>query len=167
MSKILVADDEMIERRVLVKRLRTHCGETCSILEAENGRQVLELWEREKPDVLILDIEMPGITGLAAAEMIRKKDRRLPIIFLTAFDEFDYARKAITVHALDYILKPYDQGELFSVVDEALDMAEFALSPREPMKAEEETRNAAEGPEETGKDTEGPEEVRKAAGSPE
>ena len=167
MSKILVADDEMIERRVLVKRLRTHCGETCSILEAENGRQVLELWEREKPDVLILDIEMPGITGLAAAEMIRKKDRRLPIIFLTAFDEFDYARKAITVHALDYILKPYDQGELFSVVDEALDMAEFARSPREPMKTEKETRNAAEGPEETGKDTEGPEEVRKAAGSPE
>ena len=167
MSKILVADDEMIERRVLVKRLRTHCGETCGILEAENGPQVLELWEREKPDVMILDIEMPGITGLAAAEMIRKKDRRLPIIFLTAFDEFDYARKAITVHALDYILKPYDQGELFSVVDEALDMAEFARSPREPMKAEEETRNAAEGPEETGKDTEGPEEVRKAAGSPE
>ena len=167
MSKILVADDEMIERRVLVKRLRTHCGETCGILEAENGRQVLELWEREKPDVLILDIEMPGITGLAAAEMIRKKDRRLPIIFLTAFDEFDYARKAITVHALDYILKPYDQGELFSVVDEALDMAEFARNPRDPMKAAEETRKDAEGPEETGKDAEGPEEVRKAAGSPE
>ena len=174
MSKILVADDEMIERRVLVKRLRTHCGETCSILEAENGRQVLELWEREKPDVLILDIEMPGITGLAAAEMIRKKDRRLPIIFLTAFDEFDYARKAITVHALDYILKPYDQRELFSVVDEALDMAEFARSSRDSMIAAEETRKAAEGPEETGKDTEDPEEtgknteeVRKAAGSPE
>lgn len=167
MSKILVADDEMIERRVLVKRLRTHCGETCGILEAENGRQVLELWEREKPDVLILDIEMPGITGLAAAEMIRKKDRRLPIIFLTAFDEFDYARKAITVHALDYILKPYDQGELFSVVDEALDMAEFARSPRDSMKAAEEIRKTAEGPEETGKDTEGPEEIREAAGSPE
>ena len=177
MSKILVADDEMIERRVLVKRLRTHCGETCGILEAENGRQVLELWEREKPDVLILDIEMPGITGLAAAEMIRKKDRRLPIIFLTAFDEFDYARKAITVHALDYILKPYDQGELFSVVDEALDMAEFARSSRDSMKAAEEIRKTAEGPEETGKDTEGqeetgkdtegPEEIREAAGSPE
>ena len=167
MSKILVADDEMIERRVLVKRLRTHCGETCGILEAENGRQVLELWEREKPDVLILDIEMPGITGLAAAEMIRKKDRRLPIIFLTAFDEFDYARKAITVHALDYILKPYDQGELFSVVDEALDMAEFARSSRDSMKAAEEIRKTAEGPEETGKDTEGPEEDRKAAGGPE
>ena len=177
MSKILVADDEMIERRVLVKRLRTHCGETCGILEAENGRQVLELWEREKPDVLILDIEMPGITGLAAAEMIRKKDRRLPIIFLTAFDEFDYARKAITVHALDYILKPYDQGELFSVVDEALDMAEFGRGTPDPAKAAEESRkaaegpgetgNAAEGPGETGNAAEGPEEDRKAAGGPE
>ena len=167
MSKILVADDEMIERRVLVKRLRTHCGETCGILEAENGRQVLELWEREKPDVLILDIEMPGITGLAAAEMIRKKDRRLPIIFLTAFDEFDYARKAITVHALDYILKPYDQRELFSVVDEALDMAEFGRGTPDPAKAAEESRKAAEGPGETGNAAEGPEEDRKAAGGPE
>ena len=135
MSKILVADDEMIERKVLVKRLHAHCGANCDILEAENGRQVLEFWEREKPDVLILDIEMPGITGLAAAEMIRKKDRRLPIIFLTAFDEFDYARKAITVHALDYILKPYDQRELFSVVDEALDMAEFGRGTPDPAKA--------------------------------
>lgn len=154
MSKILVADDEMIERRVLVKRLRAHCGENCGILEAENGRQVLELWEREKPDVLILDIEMPGITGLAAAEIIRKKDRRLPIIFLTAFDEFDYARKAITVHALDYILKPYDQGELFSVVDEALDMAEFSRSAPDPLKTAEEGGNAAGGPE---KDPDAPE----------
>jgi YesN/AraC family two-component response regulator len=167
MSKILVADDEMIERRVLAKRLRAHCGETCGILEAENGRQVLELWEREKPDVLILDIEMPGITGLAAAEMIRKKDRRLPIIFLTAFDEFDYARKAITVHALDYILKPYDQRELFSVVDEALDMAEFGRGTPDPAKAAEESRKAAEGPGETGNAAEGPEEDRKAAGGPE
>lgn len=176
MSKILVADDEMIERKVLVKRLRAHCGENCGFLEAENGRQVLELWEREKPDVLILDIEMPGITGLAAAEIIRKKDRRLPIIFLTAFDEFDYARKAITVHALDYILKPYDQGELFFVVDEALDMAEFSRSAADPLRAAEagrndsggpeEERNAAEGPAESGKAGEGPEESRNAAEGP-
>ena len=167
MSKILVADDEMIERKVLVKRLHAHCGENCDILEAENGRQVLEFWEREKPDVLILDIEMPGITGLAAAEMIRKKDRRLPIIFLTAFDEFDYARKAITVHALDYILKPYDQRELFSVVDEALDMAEFGRGTPDPAKAAEESRKAAEGPGETGNAAaEGPEEDREAAGGP-
>ena len=166
MSKILVADDEMIERKVLVKRLHAHCGENCDILEAENGRQVLEFWEREKPDVLILDIEMPGITGLAAAEMIRKKDRRLPIIFLTAFDEFDYARKAITVHALDYILKPYDQGELFSVVDEALDMVEFGRSTPDPVKTAEESMNAAEATAEIQKDPAPPEETPKAAVSP-
>ena len=112
MSKILVADDEMIERRVLVKRLRTHCGETCGILEAENGRQVLELWEREKPDVLILDIEMPGITGLAAAEMIRKKDRRLPIIFLTAREEEADRIKGLEIGGDDYILKPFSLKEL-------------------------------------------------------
>ena len=141
MSKILVADDEMIER---TGTLGT--GEARRIDPGyRDARDHRPFGGRDDPE------KRP-----ASADH-----------FLTAFDEFDYARKAITVHALDYILKPYDQGELFSVVDEALDMAEFARSSRDSMKAAEEIRKTAEGPEETGKDTEGPEEVRKAAGSPE
>ena len=67
---------------------------------------------------------MPGINGIEAAEQIRKKDKECSIIFLTAFDEFSYAKKAITVRALDYLLKPYDEQELMLVMDEAMRQAD-------------------------------------------
>jgi YesN/AraC family two-component response regulator len=120
MVKIVVADDEMIERKVLVKRLKQKYSEEATFFEAENGRQVLEIYEKEHPEIYILDIEMPGITGLEAAAEIRRKDPNSCIIFVTAFDDFEYARRAIVVHALDYLLKPCDEEELLLVVDSAM-----------------------------------------------
>lgn len=67
---------------------------------------------------------MPGINGIEAAERIRERDKECCIIFLTAFDEFAYAKKAITVRALDYLLKPYEERELMLVVEEAMRLAE-------------------------------------------
>ena len=106
MRCILVADDEMIERKVLVKKLLAKYGDEYRVLEAENGRQAVELYDENDIAAALLDIEMPGINGLEAAQIIRSKDRSLPLIFVTAFDEFNYAKAAISVHALDYILKP-------------------------------------------------------------
>ena len=121
MYRILVADDEVIERKVLVKKLRQKFGEeNVEFYEAENGREVLKRYDEKGADILLLDIEMPGITGLEAAEQIRRKDENCAILFLTAFNEFDYARKAISVHALDYLLKPYDETELFLSIDSAM-----------------------------------------------
>ena len=67
---------------------------------------------------------MPGLNGLEAAEIIRSKHPGHVIIFLTAFDEFDYAKKAIAVKALDYLLKPVDEKELILVLEEALRQVE-------------------------------------------
>lgn len=124
MYRVLIADDEMIERTVLFKTLEKYLKGQCEIFQAENGRQVLEIYEREKIQILILDIEMPGINGIEAAEKIREQDKECSIIFLTAFDEFSYAKKAITVRALDYLLKPYDEQELILVMDEAMRQAD-------------------------------------------
>ena len=123
MLKILIADDEVIECTVLKKRLKKYYKDECQILVAQNGREVLELYAANHPQVMILDIEMPGIDGLTAAKTIRKKDRRCSIIFLTAFDEFSYAKAAISVRALDYLLKPCDEHELITAVDEAIRIA--------------------------------------------
>lgn len=134
-TTILIADDEVIERKVLTKKLLRLFGEEIRILEAQNGREVLDLFASEHPAVMILDIAMPGITGLAAAEKIRETDSRCSIIFLTAFDEFTYAKKAIEVHALDYLLKPCDDKELADAVQEALRIARGVAAGREERTA--------------------------------
>ena len=132
MLRLLIADDEVIERKVLYKTLQKNVGDQCVIFQAENGRQALWVYEEEKIQIAILDIEMPGINGIEAAQKIREKDKECCIIFLTAFDEFSYAKKAITVRALDYLLKPYDEQELMLVVEEAMRLAaEFQANRQE------------------------------------
>lgn len=147
MIDLLIADDEMLERAALCKTLEKNLGERCRIFQAENGREALEIYERERIRIAILDIEMPGINGIEAAEQIRKQDKECCLIFLTAFDEFAYARKAITVRALDYLLKPYDEQELMLVVEEAMHMAEAAQIRRqgEDPAAGEEIRDGLAG----------------------
>lgn len=139
MYRLLVADDEMIERAVLVQMLEEELGDQCQVFQAENGREALEVYEKEKIQIAILDIEMPGITGIEAAQKIREKDKDCCIIFLTAFDEFSYAKKAITIRALDYLLKPYDEKELMLVLEEAMRMVDECQE-----KAEDAVRKAAE-----------------------
>ncbi len=144
MYRMLVADDEAIERRVLIKRLKGKFEGQLEIYEAENGREVLHLYEEKKIQILMLDIEMPGVTGLEAAEKIRRNDTDCCIIFLTAFDEFSYARRAISVHALDYLLKPCDEKELVLVMEAAMKYVDdiaggnrSAFPPINPRAAEE------------------------------
>lgn len=123
MLRLLIADDEMIERKVLHKTLQKNVGDRCIIFQAENGREALKIYEEEKIQIAILDIEMPGVNGIETAQQIRETDKECCIIFLIAYDEFNYAKKAITVRALDYLLKPYDEQELMLVVEEAIRLA--------------------------------------------
>lgn len=124
MYRLLIADDEQIERIVLHKTLQAYLGDICEIYQAENGREALEIYEEKKIQIAILDIEMPGINGIQTAERIRAVDPFCCIIFLTAFDEFSYARKAISVRAMEYLLKPHQDEELFAVLDEAIRLTE-------------------------------------------
>ena len=124
MYKILIAEDESIERRVLYRTLTRHFGEEVELLEARNGREALALAIAEKPRLAILDIEMPGMTGLEVARQIRRERLNCVIIFLTAYDHFGYARRAISVQALDYLLKPYDKRELLSSVEAAMELSD-------------------------------------------
>ena len=124
MYRILIADDEPIERTVVAKTLQKYLGDQLEIVAAENGREAVQLFFEKDCQIALLDIEMPGVNGLEAAEQIRKRDYDASIIFLTAFDEFDYARRAIGVRAMDYLLKPTPETELIATIEEAMRMVE-------------------------------------------
>lgn len=120
MYRVMIADDEPIERMLVGKILRKYFPEQLESVEAVNGREAIALFERERCPIILMDIEMPGINGLEAAEHIRGMDKDCSIIFLTAYDEFSYAKKAISVKALDYLLKPCEEEELVAALEEGI-----------------------------------------------
>ena len=120
MYRVIVADDEPIERMIVEKIIRNHFAGQLEIIMAVNGREAVELFKEKECHFALLDIEMPGINGLEAAEKIRQYNKQCSIIFITAFDEFNYAKKAIAVKALDYLLKPVDHEELIATIEEAI-----------------------------------------------
>lgn len=136
MYKILIAEDEPIERKVLRKLLERNLGEDCTVLEAKNGREAVNLYEQERPQLLLLDIELPGISGLEAARQIRSEGGECAIVFVSAYDNFSYAREAITLRAQDYLLKPYAEQELILTVEEAIRL--YAQERPAPPVAREE-----------------------------
>ena len=106
MFKLLIADDEQLEREALRFIISKSIDSIIDIEEAVNGREAIAKVQASHPDIIILDINMPGINGIEAAWKIREKDKSVCIIFLTAFHQFDYAHEAIKVGVEDYIVKP-------------------------------------------------------------
>lgn len=130
MYRILIADDEPIERTVVTKTLQKYLDSQIEIVAVENGREAVQQFFEKGCRIALLDIEMPGINGLEAAEQIRKRDDDASIVFLTAFDEFDYAKRAIGVRALEYLLKPAPEEELIATVEEAMRMVDKTPKPQ-------------------------------------
>lgn len=124
MFRVLIADDEPIERLVVSKKIQAYFEGRLEVVMAENGSDAVEKFFDEQCRIAILDINMPGMDGLTAGEKIRERDGECSIIFLTAYDEFSFAKKAFSVRALDYLLKPGSDDELIAVLEEALSRAE-------------------------------------------
>ena len=103
--QILIADDEQAARKKIRSYLREEEG-ISSIIEAENGIKAAELIKGKKPDLVFLDIQMPGIDGFEVIKAVGVENMPA-VIFITAFDQ--YALDAFEVQAVDYLLKPYDQ----------------------------------------------------------
>lgn len=124
MKRVLIADDEPIERMIVSRTVEKYFSEELTVVSAANGREAVEQFFAGDCQIALLDIEMPGMNGLEAAEQIRKRDKNCSIIFLTAFDEFNYAKRAIAVRAMEYLLKPVEDQELVAVLEEAVRIAE-------------------------------------------
>ena len=131
MIRLLIADDEALERETLADIVARRFEHEVTIETAENGRKAADTAVLWGADLILMDIEMPGMNGLEAAEQIRKRDKNCSIIFLTAFDEFNYAKRAIAVRAMEYLLKPVEDQELVAVLEEAVRIAEEQETDRE------------------------------------
>ena len=120
MYRVLLVDDEQIERMALAKKIDRYYGDKVNIYHAVNGREAVDMCSDHKNDIIIMDISMPEMNGVMAAKYIRQIDDKCSIIFLTAYDDFEYARNAIKIRALDYLLKPCDINDLLAVMDMAI-----------------------------------------------
>lgn len=113
--RIVVADDERPARRFLTNVLAGLAGAEV-VGEASSGEEAIELIERLRPDLALLDLQMPGLSGLDVARRL-PVDRLPAVAFVTAFD--DHAIEAFEVNAIDYILKPADPARVAATLDRA------------------------------------------------
>ncbi|MCD7966372.1 MAG: response regulator [Clostridiaceae bacterium] len=135
MYRVLIADDEEIERLSFSRKLKKYFGESCEVFQAENGMQAILSVDKNDTPIVIMDIGMPGMNGVEAAEWIRKSHPDCVIIFLTAYDDFSYAKRAVSLHALEYLLKPCDDEELIPVMEEAMRQVDLCRGRRASQAA--------------------------------
>ena len=121
MIRILLADDEYYIRERLKQSIDWHAMDFIIVGEAENGTQVLDSIATLKPNLLLLDIKMPEMDGLELAEIIYKRYPDMLIIFLTGFNLFEYAQKALHFGAVGYLLKPIHLPDLIEALNQAKD----------------------------------------------
>ncbi|REL29822.1 LytR/AlgR family response regulator transcription factor [Thalassotalea euphylliae] len=113
MLNILVADDEPLARET-IKLLLANQTDVGHVYEAQDGNQVLDVFSEHHPDIVFLDIQMPGKTGIELAEQLPNDT---VIIFATAYDQF--AITAFELNAIGYLLKPFDDDKFYAALDRA------------------------------------------------
>ncbi len=125
---ILYVEDDAQVRQVAVEYLSRICKE---VLEAENGKEALNIWRDLKPDIIITDISMPKMNGIDMARYIRSEDLKTPIIVATAYTDQDYLLKAVELQLVKYIVKPITKDKLMGALELSLqrmeDKSKFAL----------------------------------------
>ena len=122
--KVLIVDDEPLARERL-KMLCQEIDKNFELLEAQNGMQAVETVNQSEPDVVLMDIRMPGMGGLEAAQHLMTMDNPPAIIFTTAYDE--YALQAFEAQAVDYLLKPIRKDKLQQAMEKGARLNKLQL----------------------------------------
>ena len=115
--KILLTEDDPLTLEALGELLRLEGFQVC---EASNGEMALELWQSERPDLVCLDIMMPGMDGYEVCRRLRKLDESVPILFLSAKSEENDVIVGLELGADDFIRKPFTTGEVLARIRAAL-----------------------------------------------
>ena len=116
MFQVLIVDDHLDQRELIHYLMEKH-KVAWQIHEASNGKEALEVFSKHTFDLLITDIQMPFVSGIELAEQIRKNDTSIPILFISGYEDFAYAKKAIDLQAINYLLKPINPKEFHIQLD--------------------------------------------------
>jgi AmiR/NasT family two-component response regulator len=116
MRRIVVAEDESLIRMDICETLRAQGFDVVG--EAGDGLKAIELAKELKPDLMVMDIKMPDMDGLSAAEQIAKL--RIPVVFLTAFNQQELVARASEVGAMAFLVKPFSPEDLLPAIEVAL-----------------------------------------------
>ena len=120
--KMIVVDDETAARQYALKQIEWERLSITALFEAENGIDALEIIESLKPDIMILDIRMPGMDGVALLEELCRRKYDISVIGLSGYSDFDAARKMLSSgKVVEYLLKPVSADALFEVVTRCLE----------------------------------------------
>ena len=153
MIRLLIADDEKLEREALAELVQRRFEREVVLEVAENGRKAADTAVLWGADLILMDIEMPGMSGLDAARAVLAQRPSCRVIFVTAYSLFQYAHEAVHLGACDYLLKPVDPDELEASVRRAMRQIETerkleeraAARPQpEQTETEEEAEDASE-----------------------
>lgn len=148
MIKVLIADDELIECKGLKWLIQKDFPQLDILPFVFNGFDLIKSVEKDSPDLVLLDINMPGMTGLEALEIIRLKQSKIRIIIISAYSNFSYAQKALKLGAGDYLLKPVIRDALETAMRKQLDELERERSvderEREHLSLEQNYRDLLE-----------------------
>jgi DNA-binding response OmpR family regulator len=111
---LLYVEDEAFIRRIAISYLRPYFSE---IYEANDGIEALEVYQEQKPDMIITDIEMPNMDGLTLCKSIRQNDKTTPIIITTAYTSTEYLLEAVSLNLVKYLVKPMEEEPLFEAIN--------------------------------------------------
>ncbi len=124
MFNILITDDEQIVNDSLSFIINKHFEDETKVFTALSGSQAIEIAMKEEIDIIFMDINMPGLSGLETASCIKKLKPDTVIIILSAFDHFQYAQEAMNAGVFKYITKPVNRNTVIETVREAMDLVE-------------------------------------------
>ncbi|WP_066686373.1 response regulator transcription factor [Christensenella intestinihominis] len=120
MFKILIADDEPIAREAIATIIRKHLLEKIEILQAKSGREAVEKAGTLQPDIVCMDIRMPGLNGIDTIQELKRRYPEMIFIVITAFDDFDTVVAALKLGVQDYFLKPIKIDDLVRSLQKAI-----------------------------------------------
>lgn len=120
MYKIIFIDDEISTLKFLINALDWEEYGIVIVGTANGGKEGIDLYKRTRPDIIIVDIKMPSMNGIDFSTIVREEDKRVKIIILSAYGEFQYAQSALRLQIKDYLLKPLDEDKLEDIIRKLL-----------------------------------------------